>query len=81
MAKIRGGAKKFIIYGVTLIIGNQLDIILGTSGNIGFRNMLLIYLAIAEALSCLKHVSVMGVKIPKKLIAKLTDMQEKANGE
>lgn len=72
MYKMKRGIIKFILYGVAIIVGHMLDLlVMHQDIDYGAQNIIIIYLGVTEALSVLKHLARFGLKIPMRLIAKL----------
>ena len=72
MYKMKRGIIKFILYGVAIIVGHMLDLlVMHEDIDYGAQNIIIIYLGVTEALSVLKHLARFGLKIPMRLIAKL----------
>lgn len=75
------GIVKIVTYSITLIVINYADIaaMWANIGWVGIRELGVWYLAINEALSCLKHLAVFWVPLPKKLFAKLEWYRDEFN--
>jgi len=68
---------KFILYGIAIIVGNFTDIIVFHGAiEYGFRNFIIVYLGVNEALSAIKHLTHYGVRFPKKLIEGLENFRD-----
>ncbi|MCD7712912.1 MAG: phage holin family protein [Clostridiales bacterium] len=78
-SKIRNGAYKFVAYWVAIAIFVQADktLINVLPGEISLANLLVAYLGVNEALSCLAHLSAFGLPVPEHLIKRLTKYKEK----
>lgn len=74
-AKIRSGICKFIVYGVAVVVMGLVDQG-ATIPGISFRDLLIAYLCINEALSALAHLSFYGVPIPRGLLERLRKYRE-----
>lgn len=78
--KLRKWIIKFILYGVAIIVGHMLDlIVIHDTVEFGARNIIVIYLGVTEALSVLKHLAGLGLNIPLKLINRLEGMRDELN--
>lgn len=78
--KLRKGVIKFILYGVAIIVGHMLDlIVIHDTVEFGARNIIVVYLGVTEALSVLKHLAWLGLNIPLKLINRLEGMRDELN--
>ena len=71
--KMQLGIVKILTYSMTLIVIHYADIatLSADIAGVWIREIGVWYLAINEALSCLKHLSTFGVPLPKLLIQKL----------
>ena len=71
--KMQLGIVKILTYSMTLIVIHYADIatLSADIAGVWIREIWVWYLAINEALSCLKHLSTFGVPLPKWLIQKL----------
>jgi toxin secretion/phage lysis holin len=70
--KFLEGLKKEAIFAVVLILGHMSDLLIfHQEMEFGFQNFFVVYIGINEILSCLRHLSKMGFKIPKKIIVRL----------
>lgn len=69
---------KFLTFGITIIVGNLLDIVFFHKTNVdyGWRNAFIVYLSVNEALSVCKHLINFNVPLPKKLIRKLESFKD-----
>jgi len=79
--KFRHGISKFLTFWMTIIVGNLLDIIFFHKTNVdfGWRNGFIVYLGVNEALSVCKHLIVLKVPLPEKLIQKLENYKSEMN--
>lgn len=77
--KIRNGAYKFVAYWAAIAIFVQADktLINALSVEVPLTNLLIAYLGINEALSCLAHLSAFGLPVPEHLMKRLTKYKEK----
>lgn len=75
--KLRKWIFKFILYGIAIIVGNMLDLLV-VHNQVEFwaQNIIVIYLGVTEALSVLKHLASMWLHIPIKLINRLEGMRD-----
>ena len=78
--KFVGGLCKYILYYTTLLCAALLDMVLnaktGTLWHAQFRDFLIIYFCLHEALSVLQHLHFFGVPLPEALITRLTDYRD-----
>lgn len=75
--KLRKGIFKFILYGVAIIVGHMLDLlVIHDTVEFGAQYIIIMYLGITEALSVLKHLANMWLHIPIKLINRLEGMRD-----
>lgn len=75
--KLRSWIIKFILYGVAIIVGHMIDLlVLHETVEFGARNIIVIYLWVTEALSILKHMAKLWLHIPLKLINRLEGIQD-----
>ncbi|MCC8066916.1 MAG: phage holin family protein [Clostridiales bacterium] len=77
--KIRHGAYKFVAYWVAIAIFVQVDktITNALPMGISLANLLIAYLGVNEALSCLAHLSAFGLPVPEHLVKRLTKYKER----
>jgi len=68
---------KFILYWVAMIVWNQIDLLLFHS-SIEFwaKNFIILYVWITDGISIIKHLWVMGLKLPQRLIDRLQGIQD-----
>lgn len=71
--KIQGGAYKFVAYWVAIAIFVQVDktLINALPIEVSLANLLIAYLGVNEALSCLAHLSAFGLPVPEHLVKRL----------
>ncbi len=82
--EMRRGIFKFILFGVAIITGHLLDVVLSASGLgkllqdnvINFKALIVAYLAINEGISILEHLSFFGVPLPRKIFLRLKKAQK-----
>lgn len=68
---------KLILYGIAMIVWNQIDmLIFHTSVEFWVKNFIILYIGINDGISILKHLSVLWLNIPKKLIDRLQQFQD-----
>lgn len=71
------GLVKFILYGIAMIVGNQIDmLIFHTSVEFWAKNLIVLYIWINDGISILKHLSTLWLNIPRKLIDRLQQFQD-----
>jgi len=77
--KIRHGAYKFVAYWVAIALFVQVDktLVNALPVEISLANLLIAYLGVNEALSCLAHLSAFGLPVPEHLVKRLTRYKEK----
>lgn len=77
--KIRYGAYKFVVYWAAIALFVQVDKTLthALPMEISSANLLIAYLGVNEALSCLAHLSAFGLPVPEHLVKRLTRYKEK----
>lgn len=67
---------KFILYGVAMIVGNQIDLLIfHTSVEFWAKNIIILYIGINDGISVLKHLWQAWLKLPQKLIDRLQGFQ------
>lgn len=81
-SKFRDGLSKFTKYGMAIIVGNLLDVILFHKSNVdyGWRNSVIVYLGLGEGISVFKHLVKFNVNLPIGLIKKLENYREDISG-
>jgi len=81
--KIRHGAYKFVTYWAAIALFVQVDktLVNALPVEISLANLLIAYLGVNEALSCLAHLSAFGLPVPEHLIKRLTRYKEKLEEE
>jgi len=77
--KIRHGAYKFVAYWVAIALFVQVDktLVSALPVEISLANLLIAYLGVNEALSCLAHLSAFGLPVPEHLVKRLTKYKER----
>lgn len=77
-SKIRAGAYKFVAYWASIAIFVQADIILVNAFpfNVSLVNLLIAYLGVNEALSCLAHLQYFGLPVPECFVKQLKKYKE-----
>lgn len=77
--KIRHGAYKFVAYWVAIALFVQVDktLLNALPMEISLTNLIIAYLGINEALSCLVHLSAFGLPVPEHFVKRLTKYKEK----
>ena len=79
-AKFLGGLAKFLLYFLALLCTALLDTVINAKmeslWHAPFRDFLIIYFCVNEALSILKHLHFFGVPLPKRLMDRLTDYRD-----
>lgn len=78
--KFLGGLAKFLLYFATLLCAFLLDSVINAKTDAlwhaQFRDFLIIYFCLHEALSILRHLDFFGVPLPAALMKRLTDYQD-----
>jgi len=77
--KIRHGAYKFVTYWAAIALFVQVDktIVNALPAEISLANLLIAYLGVNEAISCLAHLSAFGLPVPEHLVKRLTKYKER----
>ncbi len=77
--KIRHGAYKFVVYWVAIALFVQVDktLVNALPVEVSLANLLIAYLGVNEALSCLAHLSAFGLPVPEHLTKRLTKYKER----
>jgi len=81
--KIRHGAYKFVAYWAAIALFVQVDktLVNALPVEVSLANLLIAYLGVNEALSCLAHLSAFGLPVPEHLVKRLTRYKEKLEEE
>jgi len=76
--KIRAGAYKFVAYWASIAIFVQADMVLTNAFpfNVSLVNLLIAYLGVNEALSCLAHLQYFGLPVPEYFVKRLKKYRE-----
>ncbi|MHC1791793.1 phage holin family protein [Solidesulfovibrio sp.] len=78
--KFLSGLAKFLLYFAALLCASLLDTVLNAKTDAlwhaQFRDFLIIYFCLHEALSILQHLHFFGVPLPAALIKRLTDYRD-----
>lgn len=79
-SKFYGGLSKYLLYYTALLCAWLLDTVLNAKTDAlwhaQFRDFLIIYFCLHEALSILQHLHFFGVPLPASLIKRLTDYRD-----
>jgi len=77
--KTRHGAYKFVAYWGAIALFVQVDktLVNALPVEISLANLLIAYLGVNEALSCLAHLSAFGLPVPEHLVKRLTKYKER----
>lgn len=76
-ARLKKWMIKFLLYGVVIIVGNMMDIIIfKQTVELGFKNAFMIYLWVNEAISILKKCQMLGVPLPPRLLKKIEKIRD-----
>lgn len=76
--KMQLGIVKLVTYSMAVIVFNYMHEVTNWANilGIGIREIGVAYLAITDGISCLKHLSDLGVPLPVNLIGKLEDFKK-----
>ena len=72
--KFRAGLFKIVLYMITILVMGITEFSLGNI--LPIRDLMISYLCVTEALSCIEHLSFFGVPIPQALRERLTNYRD-----